>query len=277
MWISLLRGIISIIRIPILRGIIGSLGSLFEATKRRKNILFIAHGWRPTTSINTTTPRCIAFLVFISNSLFTATMEENTKTARMTRLPIAVCLEERPIAECRPTRLISLEQPAPSSTEKEFWPAGLTEIPSFASNPWDFYEPFLTLSSGRRLVLSNDRTVVRDIRDLNVAPPNESPYITIRHKNFVNIYETYLFKGESSAIVEYVGLSLEDLLQKSICFSEPEIAYIISQVSRALSSSNPTDVVGFGRHKIHLVQETRSCLYIHTKYSVVHERRGQTW
>ncbi|KFY64594.1 hypothetical protein V496_03167 [Pseudogymnoascus sp. VKM F-4515 (FW-2607)] len=176
-------------------------------------------------------------------------MEENTKTARMTRLPIAVCLEERPIAECRPTRLISLEQPAPSSTEKEFWSAGLTEIPSFASNPWDFYEPFLTLSSGRRLVLSNDRTVVRDIRDLNIAPPDESPYITIRHKNFVNIYETYFFKGESSAIVEYVGLSLEDLLQKSICFSEPEIAYIISQVSRALSSSYPTDVVGFGRRQ----------------------------
>ncbi|KFY64959.1 hypothetical protein V497_01542 [Pseudogymnoascus sp. VKM F-4516 (FW-969)] len=156
-------------------------------------------------------------------------MEENTTTARMTRFPIAVCLKERPIAECLPTHLISLEQPAPSSTEKEFWSTGLTEIPSFASNPWDFYEPFLTLRSGRRLVLCNDRTAVREIRGFNTTPPNKSPYSSIRHKNFVSVYETYLFQGESSAIVEYVGLSLEDLLQKSICFSEPEIAYIISQ------------------------------------------------
>ncbi|OBT59289.1 hypothetical protein VE04_00393 [Pseudogymnoascus sp. 24MN13] len=157
-------------------------------------------------------------------------MGESTKTARTTRWPIAVCLEERPIAECRPTHLISLEQPAPSSTEKEFWSTGLTEIPSFASNPWDFYEPFLTLSSGRRLVLCNDRAAVREIRDFNTAPPNKPPYSSIRHKNFVNVYETYFFEGEASAIVEYVGFSLEDLLQKSIYFSEPEIAYIISQV-----------------------------------------------
>ncbi|KFY30890.1 hypothetical protein V493_01574, partial [Pseudogymnoascus sp. VKM F-4281 (FW-2241)] len=156
-------------------------------------------------------------------------MGESTKTARMTRWPITVCpvadcLEERDIAERRPTRLLSLEQPVPSCTKKEFWTAGLIEVPSFACNPWDFYEPFLKLSSGTRLVLCNDRTAVREIRDFN-----ESPYRAIRHKNFVNIYETYLFKGEACAIVEYVGLSLEDLLQKSICFSEPEVAYIISQ------------------------------------------------
>jgi hypothetical protein len=52
----------------------------------------------------------------------------------MARLPIAVCLKERPITECRPTRLLSLEH-APSYTEKEFWSVGLTEIPSFACNP----------------------------------------------------------------------------------------------------------------------------------------------
>jgi hypothetical protein len=45
-------------------------------------------------------------------------MGESTKTARITRVPITVCpiadcLEERPIAECRPTRLLSLEH-APS-------------------------------------------------------------------------------------------------------------------------------------------------------------------
>ncbi|KFY30952.1 hypothetical protein V493_01526 [Pseudogymnoascus sp. VKM F-4281 (FW-2241)] len=162
-------------------------------------------------------------------------MGESTNTARKTRWPITVCpvadcLEERDIAERRPTRLLSLEQPAPSCTKKEFWTAGLIEVPSLACNPWDFYEPFLKLSSGTRLVLCNDRTAVREIRDFNTAPPNESPYSSIRHKNFVNIYETYVFKGEASAIVEYVGISLEDLLQESICFSEPEIAYIISQV-----------------------------------------------
>jgi hypothetical protein len=203
-------------------------------------------------------------------------MGESTKTARMTRLPIPVCpiadcLKERPIA--RPTRLLSLEH-APSY-EKEFWSVGLTEIPSFACNLWDLYEPFFKLSSGMRLVLCNDRTAVREIRDFNIAPPNESPYISIRHKNFVNIYETYLFKGEASAIVEYIGFSFKDLLQKSISFSEPEIAYIINQVSRALSSSYPTDVVGFGWHKFYLVKETRSRLYIHTKYSVVYKQRGQ--
>ncbi|KFY03263.1 hypothetical protein V490_00236 [Pseudogymnoascus sp. VKM F-3557] len=157
-------------------------------------------------------------------------MGESTKTARRTRWPIADSLEERDIAERRPTRLLSLEQPAPSSTRKEFWSAGLTRIPSFACNPSDFYEPFLVLSSGRRLVLCNDRTAVREIRGFNTAPPNEYPYCSKRHKNFVHVYETYLFEGEASGIIEYVGLSLEDLLQKSICFSEPEIAYIISQV-----------------------------------------------
>ncbi|KFY40851.1 hypothetical protein V494_03293 [Pseudogymnoascus sp. VKM F-4513 (FW-928)] len=161
-------------------------------------------------------------------------MGENIKTARMTRWPITVChvpdcLKERPIAECCPTRLLSLEH-APSCTEKDFWSAGLTEIPSFASNPWDLYEPFLKLSSGMRLVLCNDRTAVREIRGFDAAPANETPYRSIRHKNFADIYETYLFKEQALAIVEYVGPSLEDLLQKSICFSEPEIAYIISQV-----------------------------------------------
>jgi hypothetical protein len=90
--------------------------------------------------------------------------------------------------------------PAPSC-EKEFWSAGLTEIPSFACNPWDLYEPFFKLSSGMRLVLCSDRTAVREIRDFNI--PNEPLYISIRHKNFFDIYEIYLFKGGSSAIVKY--------------------------------------------------------------------------
>jgi serine/threonine protein kinase len=207
-------------------------------------------------------------------------MSEGRETTRMTVFPghqqaVAKC---RPIAECRPMRLLSLEQPAPSCTKKEFWSAGLREIPSFACNPWDFYKPFFKLSSGTRLVLCNDKTTVRVIKGYDTVPLNESgygfPLFQIQHKNFVDIYESYLFKGEVSAIIEYVGLSLEDLLQNSICFSEPEIAYIISQVSRALSSFHPTDVVAFGWHKFYLVKETRSRPYIHTKYPVVSKRRG---
>ena len=57
------------------------------------------------------------------------------------------------------------------------------------------------------------------------------PLLSIRHRNFVDICESYLFDGQVFAITEYVGFSLETLLQSGIRPSEPEIAYIISQAS----------------------------------------------
>lgn len=49
--------------------------------------------------------------------------------------------------------------------------------------------------------------------------------LEIRHPNLVNICEAYLFRTESSAIVEYVGFSIQDLLRHSIYPTEREIAY----------------------------------------------------
>ncbi|KFY86463.1 hypothetical protein V500_07609 [Pseudogymnoascus sp. VKM F-4518 (FW-2643)] len=96
-----------------------------------------------------------------------------------------------------------------SRTDRVFWSAGKTDIPSFACSPWDFYEKFCKLRLGSILVLCNDKSAVR---------------------NFVDICESYLYERQVLAITKFVGYSLEDNLQCGIRPSEPEIAYIISQV-----------------------------------------------
>ena len=63
--------------------------------------------------------------------------------------------------------------------------------------------------------------------------------LEIQHPSFVDPYETYFFRDVIFAIVEYVGFSIADLLQRSICPSECEIVYIISQVSGILLFLNP--------------------------------------
>ena len=45
---------------------------------------------------------------------------------------------------------------------------------------------------------------------------NFFPLLEIQHPNFDDICEAYLFRNEISAIVEYIGFSVEDLLQHSI-------------------------------------------------------------
>lgn len=160
--------------------------------------------------------------------------------------------------------LLFPEQPHPSSrTERDFWSAGERDIPSFVCSPWDFYEKFIELHTGAILVLCNDRSTVRAIQqfdevksartspmdtqadvtvcsssaDCSVRSVSSSaqftyfPLLSIRHRNFVDICESYLFDGQVFAITEYVGFSLETLLQRGIRPSEPEIAYIISQAS----------------------------------------------
>lgn len=159
--------------------------------------------------------------------------------------------------------------------QSEVWSAGRKKIPSYVCSPWDFYEPFLNLSSRTSLVLCNDRSTLRVIQSCGYL--DGLSLLEIQHKNFVNIYELYLFNEEIFAVTEHVGFSLEDLLQKSICFSETEISYIIGQVRQALFLLHPTDIVGFDRDTFYLVKETRSPAYIRTEYSAVSKRRGQDW
>lgn len=118
----------------------------------------------------------------------------------------------------------------------------MREIPSFRCNPWDFYELFLKLGSGLSLVLCNNGTEIRVMRTFRVASRSDEVYYfpEIQHPNFVNICECYLFEDEISALAEYVGFSIEDLLIHSIYPIEQEIAYIISQVSRLSLFKTPS-------------------------------------
>ncbi len=147
-------------------------------------------------------------------------------------------------------------------TGRELWSAGERVIPSFDCSPWDFYEKLIELHTGGSLVLCDDRSPVRVIRVFqkvksgrtspidthaegtvcsspadsvrSVSSPPEPPsfcLLPIRHQNFVGICEEYIFNHQIFAITEYVGFSLETLLQRGIRPMEPEIAYIISQAS----------------------------------------------
>lgn len=126
-------------------------------------------------------------------------------------------------------------------SEREFWSAGTKSIPSFVCSPWDFYEKFLELRTGTTLVLYNKRSAVRVVQQFALLSEGEStlesanltyfPLLQVRHQNFVDICESYLFESQVFAITEYIGLSIEDLLQCPLRLSEPEIAYILSQVS----------------------------------------------
>ncbi len=91
----------------------------------------------------------------------------------------------------------------------------------------------LEFNSNHFLVVCNDGKDVRIMRVFDAAPQGEGcfPLLEIQHPNFVDICEGYIFEDKIFAILEYVGFSVEDLLQYSIYPTEREIAYIISQVS----------------------------------------------
>jgi hypothetical protein len=82
-----------------------------------------------------------------------------------------------------------------------------------------------------------------------------TPLLRILHQSFVDVHEIYFFDREVFVITEHVGLSLEDMLENSVCLSEPDIAYIIGKVSLTLSLSTlySSDVLDFGRYMLHLV------------------------
>lgn len=92
------------------------------------------------------------------------------------------------------------------------------------------------------------------------------PILEIWHPNFVDIDIIYLYKGEVFAITELVGPSLDDLLQRPTEFSEPEIAYVISEVSHTKPPSYLSNTVGLGRYTLYLVAETRLSTYIYAEY-----------
>lgn len=149
-----------------------------------------------------------------------------------------------------PSPLFFPEQPHPSlRTERDFWSAGERVIPSFVCSPWDFYEKFIELHTGAFLVLCSDRSTVRVIQQFDALSDEHEvesadssvgsvssakftyfPLLSIRHQNFVDICESYLFERQVFAITEYVGFSLKDLLEHGIRPSESEIAYVVSQV-----------------------------------------------
>jgi hypothetical protein len=52
----------------------------------------------------------------------------------------------------------------------------------------------------------------------------------MRHRNIINIYKVYSFKGQIFIISKYLDFSLEDLLRHNIPLTETKIAYIIHQV-----------------------------------------------
>ena len=72
------------------------------------------------------------------------------------------------------------------------------------------------------------------MRIFDVASDRESdreasfPLVGIQHTNFVDVCEAYLFRNEAFLILEYVGFSVEDLLQHSLLPTEREIAYIMN-------------------------------------------------
>ena len=76
------------------------------------------------------------------------------------------------------------------------------------------------------------------MRTFGVASEGDDffPLLEIQHPNFVDICEAYLFESDIFVIVDYVGFSIEDLLQHSILPTEREIAYIMSQVGVMLPS-----------------------------------------
>jgi hypothetical protein len=106
-----------------------------------------------------------------------------------------------------PTLSLKRPHPAYRRSEKEFWIAGKRYIPRFNCSP-----TFVVGSGG-----------------------GGSSFPQISRPNFADIYEVYFFDGEVFVISEYVGFSVEDLLQRSIHPTEQEIAYIISQELRGVS------------------------------------------
>lgn len=102
------------------------------------------------------------FSLLTSPTYFTASMKEGTGTAP-TDTPETI--QSPAAAELAIAWPYIAEQPHPSRRiQSKFWSAGRKKIPSYACSPWDYYEPFLNLSSRTSLVLCNDKSTLRVIQ-----------------------------------------------------------------------------------------------------------------
>lgn len=142
----------------------------------------------------------------------------------------------------------------------KFWIAGRKEIPTFKSDPWEFYEHFLPDGPYPYLVLCNDGTEIRTMKIFDFPPDVEGDILLqgVQHPNLVDICEAFLFRIKLSVILEYRGFSVEDLLQHSLLPTEREIAHIISQVCCTYPWVNfiHIDFTGLGWYAIHPVKGT---------------------
>jgi hypothetical protein len=124
--------------------------------------------------------------------------------------------------------------PAPRAPPKCFWLSSVHEMPVYRQSPWDFYDPFLSLGSGRFLALCNrgaERRVISSVATSDWAPIS---IFQIQHRNFIHFYEIYLFEGQRFIVSEYIEFRLQEILQNDIYLIEPEIRYITSQVNEDL-------------------------------------------
>ncbi|KAH9205179.1 hypothetical protein DL95DRAFT_397905 [Leptodontidium sp. 2 PMI_412] len=82
------------------------------------------------------------------------------------------------------------------------------------------------------LALCNHNTIARVIRiypcPISTFPRN--PIFQVQHRNFIDYYEAYLFKGQLFTVGENIDFSVEEMLDNALYPTESEIGYIIGQV-----------------------------------------------
>ena len=189
----------------------------------------------------------------------------------------AITLATTPILNIRKRRYTSIlvysTHPVPRVAPREFWTERIRQILLFKCNPQDFYKPFLKLNLGSSLVLCNNKTKTGVIRIFVVAfkrnKPNKGYYFPkIQHPNFVNICKRHLFEDKVFIFTKYIRFSIDDLLYNLVYLTKPEIAYIISQVSRNHPFLTPTfvNIASHSQHIVYLVEETRLLTHISREY-----------
>ena len=125
-----------------------------------------------------------------------------------------------------------LLRPVQRVAPRRFWTSRIDNAPFYPESPWKYYEPFL-LYGEHFLVRCNRGTEVRKMRIVNLQGRSLDDYTRarIQDKNFLQLYELYAFGNAIYVILEHVDFNLQDVLQISPSLTEPEISYIIREVS----------------------------------------------
>ncbi len=155
--------------------------------------------------------------------------------------PEVGCVPNSPSSGTRKRRSKSLSrtQHPPPVRLHCFWASSTQEMPIYHCSPWDFYKPFLTLDEERMLVLCNHNTIVRVVRNCP-CPTSTLPHniLQVQHRNFIDYYEAYFFKGQVFTVSENIDYSLKEMLENGLYPTEREIAYMVGQVSQDLFEMN---------------------------------------